>query len=96
MPQTKKGRNLCVSKGAKPTNAEIDKQPQCHIHDKVGNWEVGDIRKNVCVNDESLIEYDGKYYCLFHLPTKEKDVDRFTEIFQIRLNSVKEKISKIK
>lgn len=78
MPQEKKGSNA-----------------QCRIHDKVGIWEFEAIRENVCVkeSDYPLQNTDGKYYCLFHLPTEEKDIDRFEEIFQTRLNSIKEKFA---
>jgi len=97
-----KGRNPRVSKGVKAENIPADKieeQPQCHIHDKVEDDQVENIRENVCVKefDYPLIKHtDGKQYCLFHLPTKEKDIEKFEKFFKTRLNSVKEGIAKIK
>lgn len=85
MPEKKKGRNPHVSKGAKRT--------QCHIHDKVEEWEVRIIRKEVCVNDKPLIGFEGKHYCLVHLPTEEKDIEKFEEIFWARLEEVEKKIA---
>lgn len=88
MPQAKKGKNPRVSKGAEKL--------QCHIHDKVYESEDEDIRKNVCVNDEPLKKHtDGKHYCLFHLPTKEKNVAKFEEIFKARLDLVSKEIEEL-
>jgi hypothetical protein len=76
-----------------------DENPQCHIHDQVGEWEVDDIRENVCVkvSDHHFSKHtDGKYYCVFHLPpTEEKDAKTFEKIFRARLNSVEEKLATI-
>ncbi len=89
-PPATKGRNPRVSK-----DAEI---PNCHIHDNVGNVEAINIREKVCVKEEyfSLTKHsDGKYYCLFHLPTKEKNITKFEEIFELRLQNVHEQIAEI-
>ena len=70
--------------------------PQCHVHDKVGFWEAENIRQNVCVNDLPLNEHtDGKPYCLFHLPTQDKDIDKFEESFRARLDTVEQKLAAI-
>jgi hypothetical protein len=83
-----KGRNPRVSKGAEKTH--------CHIRDGASDWgSKNSIRENVCVNDEPLTEFKGKYYCLFHMPTKDKDVEKFEKIFKARLKAVEEKISAI-
>lgn len=75
---------------------KVEEKRLCHVHDKVENWEVDDIRQNVCVNDEELIEHgDGEYYCLFHLPTTEKDTDKFEKKFRERLKIIEEKITAI-
>jgi hypothetical protein len=71
-------------------------KPQCHIHDEVGFWEVDYFRENICVNDEPLTEFEGKHYCLFHLPTKDKDIFKFMQIFTDRLEAVKQKVGEIK
>ena len=66
---------------------------QCHIHVDVQNWELEKIRGNVCVNELPLNKYtDGNYYCLFHLPTKDKDIFKFNEILQSRLNLIRNQI----
>ncbi len=71
-------------------------KPNCHIHDEVSDWDGDDIRANVCVNDETLTKtLNGKHYCLFHWPTKEKDIAKFEQIFQARLNAVEDKIAEI-
>ncbi|CAN5777441.1 hypothetical protein BH24ACI1_BH24ACI1_26950 [soil metagenome] len=74
--------NLPVSKGAK--------KPQCHIHDEVKNRQVEEIRQNVCVNDLLPTEFEGKHYCVFHLPTKNKDIVKFEQIFRDRLEAVEQ------
>src|SRR5438046_1010473 len=70
----------------------------CHIHDTAENGgDFTEIRKNVCVNDEPLSEFeDGKHYCLFHLPTKDKDVDKFKKIFREQWKALNKKIAKMK
>ena len=67
----------------------------CHIHNKVRDYEVDRIRERVCVNDLPLKEFKGKHYCLFHLPTKDKDVQKFEETFKARLKAVEDKIEEI-
>jgi uncharacterized protein YjbI with pentapeptide repeats len=86
MVQKRKGSSPTVSKGEKP---------QCHIHDNVKDDEVDDVRQSVCVNKLALAEHtDGKHYCLFHLPTTEKDIEKFLEIFNARLESADTEVSK--
>lgn len=78
---------------------KVKEQRQCHIHDKVGNVEAVRIREKVCVNenDDCLPNHtDGKYYCLFHLPTKEKDIPKFEEIYQTRLRTLWKQVDEIK
>ncbi len=63
---------------------------QCWIHDDVGDA-VGseELREKVCINDEPLTKHtDGNYYCLFHKPTKEKDIVKFEAKVQTRLKAV--------
>src|ERR1043165_4679881 len=88
-PESPKTRKPHQKTAAKTTQAT----PLCHIHDRVLKRLVDDIRKNVCVpeSESPLIEFEGKYYCLFHLPTKDKGKDglkKFEEIFQARLEKV--------
>ncbi|MCD9188147.1 MAG: pentapeptide repeat-containing protein [Pyrinomonadaceae bacterium] len=90
-----------------PEESTATQPPQekfCHIHDKVGDWEVDGIRENVCVSaneaneyglKEHLNEFEGKHYCLFHLPTKEKDIAKFEEIFQARLEKTDKQCAEI-
>ncbi len=70
-------------------------KPQCHIHDNVKVWEVKNIRANVCVNNEDVKEYKGKHYCLFHLPTKDKDIQEFEKSFRDRLEEVEQNLAEI-
>lgn len=85
MPQKQTGREPRASKGAE--------KPRCHIHDAVQDWELYKIRQKVCVNDLELIRHtDGKYYCLFHLPTKDKDIITFEELLRARLVSLKQEV----
>lgn len=67
----------------------------CHIHNKVRDYEVDAIRERVCVNEVPLREFDGKHYCLFHLPTKDKDIPFFEQIFSARLVALEDKITEI-
>jgi hypothetical protein len=79
-------------KAATPTAANAAEPPQCDIHDEVESWEIEGIRQNVCVNDLPPTEHaDGKHYCLFHLPSRDKDSEKFEEIFRARLDSVNQK-----
>lgn len=81
---------------SRKTTADKPKvKPVCHIHDKVDDWEVDDIRANVCVNEEDFTEFEGKHYCLFHLPTKDKDIEKFNEIFEARLDKTERKAAEI-
>ncbi|MFN0139623.1 MAG: pentapeptide repeat-containing protein [Pyrinomonadaceae bacterium] len=79
----------------KKTAGQPEAKTLCHIHDDVGGFEVDDIREKVCVNDEPLSEFEGKQYCLFHLPTVDKDVEKFEEIFKARLEAVESKSAEI-
>jgi hypothetical protein len=91
MPPEKKGKNLRESKSTE--------KPRCDIQDKIVEGWRDEIRENICVKESEhpLTKYtNGKYYCLFHLPTQEKDITKFEEIFQTRLKEVEEKISAIR
>lgn len=68
----------------------------CHIHDKVLSWEVVEIHKSVCINYEGLTEFEGNYYCIFHLPTKDKDAVWFEQIFRDKLEVVEQEVTKIR
>lgn len=89
----------------KKTAKQPLKENLCHIHDKVGGWEVDDIRENVCVSVEEaekyelrehITQFEGKHYCLFHLPIKEKDNAKFEAIFQDRLEKTDKQCDLIK
>lgn len=66
----------------------LEENPQCNIHKDVEFWKIDSIRKNVCVFDEPLTEFEGKFYCLFHLPTIEKDINKFKEKFESSLSRI--------
>lgn len=94
-PETRQKR-VKSKTAVKPRADKVEIKRLCRIHDKVRNWEVDDIRQNVCVNDEELIEHDdGEYYCLFHLPTTEKNWEKFDKKFYERLKIIEEKITLI-
>lgn len=68
-------------------------KPICHIHDEAEGYDDDEIRANVCVNDEPFTKHsDGNYYCLFHLPSENKDVEKFEQIFRERLGAVEIKL----
>jgi hypothetical protein len=68
---------------------------RCHIHNKVESLEANVIHEKVCINDEQLIEFEGKHYCLFHLPTKDKNIEKFEQKFRERLVKTEEKVTAI-
>ena len=86
MPQNKTEiENPPVSIGAEKS--------ECYVHEKPEEWQKPKIRENVCVNDLPLKKHtDGEHYCLFHLPTKVKDIVKFEQIFNARLKAVKQKV----
>ena len=51
------------------------------------------IRKSVCRDLEKAGEIDGHEYCLLHLPSKDKDVERFEKIINGRVKE--DELSKI-
>jgi hypothetical protein len=68
---------------------------QCYIHDQVKDHEKEEY-EHVCVKhtDYPLTKFeDGKHYCLFHLPTRNKDINKFEEFFRLRLSEIKETIT---
>lgn len=69
----------------------------CHIHDEVKAHEIDVIRENVCVSnlESPLILLDGKHYCLFHLPTKDKDTKKFDQIFHKRIDKLERETKKL-
>jgi uncharacterized protein YjbI with pentapeptide repeats len=71
----------------------------CHVHDKCGDYVYSNERKvyryHICRNLETTIHIDGKYYCLLHLPTKDKDADKFQQIIDECFDEVAEGIAKI-
>ena len=87
-PKTRKQRQ-------KTTAKKTVKTPLCQIHDKLNYWDDDDIRANVCYDEEPLTEFNGKYYCLFHLPNKEKNVNgKFDEKFSERLKAIEAEITR--
>jgi hypothetical protein len=67
----------------------------CHVHDNCDKNDRQSIHDYVCRNLETTVYTDGKHYCLLHLPTIEKDIDKFNEEFQKRLHEHDDAISKI-
>ncbi len=62
----------------------------CHVHDDIKFLhDIDDIHQKVCVSktEYDITEFEGKHYCLFHLPTI-KDVNKFREIFINRLKKI--------
>lgn len=96
-PATKKAANPRVSKDERAFTLQnlTPKQPLCYIQDNIGSWVINRIRENVCFNEEIVKHTDGEHYCLFHLPTKDKDIGKFEEIFKARLTAVEEKLTAI-
>ena len=94
-PEKAKRQKKAAQKN-QPSQAGVEEMPQCHIHDEVQVWDnVDEIRANVCCNDEPPTEHtDSKYYCLFHLPAKEK-AEKFEEKFKERLEKIKEKLKRV-
>ncbi len=76
-----------------PSFRRIEKKPLCHVHDKVEEWEVSQIRTSVCLNEEPLIEFEGRHYCLFHLPTYYKDFLKFDECLDGRFEEIELKVA---
>lgn len=85
-----------TAKPKNPTSATEVQPPEelkCHIHEKASNEEIFFLNVNVCITEEEvknfglssrLTEYNRGYYCLFHLPTNEKDTEKFDAIFKRR------------
>ena len=80
--------------------AEKTKQDQpsiqpCHVHDHFSEWDdINKVRKNVCRDLATTEHTDGKYYCVLHLPTKDK-AEKFKPIFQARLKEINDKVAEI-
>lgn len=69
--------------------AVINEKSLCHVIDRIRDARVDDIRRTVCVNDETLIKHsDGNHYCIFHLPTKEKSKSDFDKHLKLRLMKI--------
>ena len=67
----------------------------CHIHDHIQERDdINDVRENVCRNLATTEHIDGKYYCLLHLPTKDK-AEKFNFVFEARLKEIDDKVAKI-
>jgi hypothetical protein len=80
-----------------PSEQNQNLENYCHIHDKAGGWEIDDIHENVCVpaSEYHVTAFEGRHYCLFHLPSKNKDIEKFNTIFYARLFNVYEQCAKI-
>ena len=85
---------------------EIEKE--CYIHDEIEAKDSNKIRKNVCFNEAPLIKHtDNEQYCIFHLPSKDKDKKtfegtsgnekgvNFTDALNYRLNFFEIKLDEI-
>jgi uncharacterized protein YjbI with pentapeptide repeats len=79
----------------KSTNKLKIENLECHIHDSVAEFETSEIRDKACVKGEPLIEFSGNYYCLFHLPTDEKDVETFIKLVKARFAETERKIDEL-
>ena len=81
----------------KPTDQKPQEQLLCHIHNDADDWERDKVREDVCVSstEYQLTEFESKHYCLFHLPTKEKDIAKFEELFQARLQKIAQQCAEI-
>ncbi len=67
----------------------------CHVHIECDVNDRKDINKSVCRDLETIEHTDGKHYCLLHLPTKEKDIEKFKQVFEERLHEHDDTIVKI-
>jgi Pentapeptide repeats (9 copies) len=65
---------------------KVKEEYLCYIHESVEEKEVDNIRQKVCVAEDefTLTEFEGHHYCLFHLPTKEKDGEKLEQIIYKR------------
>ena len=65
----------------------IENEPrQCHIRDNVNPAEINSINESIC-SGFPLSAYGKHYYCVFHLPTKDKSLD-FTSAFDCKVKSI--------
>ncbi len=88
----------------KPKRTRQPKQDKhlCHVHDKCDDDDresIHDdresIHKYVCRDLETMEHTNGNYYCLLHLPTTEKDAEKFQQIIDERFDEVANRITKI-
>jgi hypothetical protein len=71
------------------------KQRRCYISESVKDeQEIEDIHRNVCFKEDKskFIKCGGNYYCLFHLPRKNKR-ERFRKKFEDRIEKIKRKVA---
>jgi hypothetical protein len=82
-----------------PDKPKQTRQPKkehlCYVHDKCDDYNRKSIHKSVCRDLETTEHTNGKHYCLLHLPTKEKDADKFQQIIDERFDGVAKGIVKI-
>lgn len=98
-PATKKAGNPRVRKPVKPNEvnpvsntASAAPQPNCHIHDDVNTLDVDEVRQNLCAYGGKVTEFEGKHYCLFHLPSKDKNAKELQKKIDERVEAVRKKI----
>lgn len=60
----------------------------CYVHDKLDNKQREEIRTYACLGREFYpftLHNDGNTYCLFHLPSVEKNAEEFEKFFRQKL-----------
>src|ERR1044072_3774670 len=55
--------------------------PSCFISDKLKDWSKDDLRRRVCAYLPT-VKFQDNYYCVLHLPTKDKAVAFFDEFWK--------------
>lgn len=80
----------------KKTQTKKEAVHQCHVHNEASPFR-DEVRKKVCVpaSEYNLEEFESKYYCLFHFPTKDKNIGRFYEFFDKKIEQVQKKREEI-
>jgi uncharacterized protein YjbI with pentapeptide repeats len=71
--------------------------PQCHVSQGASPAQLQEIRRNVCCH-LPLEKHDffEEYYCLFHLPTQDKNIRLFEKLFREKVEAINKKIAQSK
>lgn len=67
----------------------------CYVHEKAQNHDLVRVNKFVCRKLKTTKHTDGKYYCLLHLPTTQKNINEFNKLIESRIEEVDKKVAKI-